>query len=157
MNIEVKPYSMNSNQDLSLKLFVVLSKAYKVTMERAVKDMKKHGLSETEFTVLELLYHKGKYSIQRIGEKILVTSGGMTYTIDKLEKKGYLRRVACPEDRRVTYAEMTDEGAELLRNIFPSHAQVIESLMQGLSVEEKEQAIALIKKIGIGAQAIKID
>ncbi|MCM3629873.1 MarR family transcriptional regulator [Paenibacillus glycanilyticus] len=148
---------MNSNQDLSLKLFVVLSKAYKVTMERAVKDMKKHGLSETEFTVLELLYHKGKYSIQRIGEKILVTSGGMTYTIDKLEKKGYLRRVACPEDRRVTYAEMTDEGAELLRNIFPSHAQVIESLMQGLSVEEKEQAIALIKKIGIGAQAIKID
>lgn len=148
---------MNTNQDLSLKLFIVLSKAYKVTMERAVKDMKKRGLSETEFTVLELLYHKGKYSIQRIGEKILVTSGGMTYTIDKLEKKGYLRRVACPEDRRVTYAEITDEGAELLRNIFPSHAQVIESLMQGLSIEEKEYAITLIKKIGIGAQEIKID
>ncbi|WP_308633983.1 MarR family winged helix-turn-helix transcriptional regulator [Paenibacillus silvisoli] len=144
-----------TNQDLSLKLFIVLSKASKVVMDRAVKDMKKHGLSETEFSVLELLYHKGKFPIQRIGEKILVTSGGMTYTIDKLEKKGYLKRVACPEDRRVTYAEITEAGQELLREIFPAHAQVIESMMEGLSMEEKQAAIALIKKIGLGAQEVK--
>jgi MarR family transcriptional regulator, 2-MHQ and catechol-resistance regulon repressor len=144
-----------NNRELSLKLLVVLSKAYKVVMDRAVKDMKKHGLSEPEFIVLELLFSKGKFPLQRIGERLLVTSGGITYTIDKLEKKGLLKRVACPEDRRVTYAEITDEGSALMKEIFPYHAEVIESLMQGLTIEEKQIAITLIKKIGISAQEQK--
>ena len=141
-----------NNRELSLKLFVVLSKAYKVLMDRAVKDMRRHGLSASEFSVLELLYHKGRFPLQRIGEKLLVTSGSITYTIDKLEQKGYLRRVACAEDRRVTYAEITEAGATLLKDIFPSHAEVIERATQGLTPEEKQTAIALIKKLGMAAQ-----
>jgi MarR family 2-MHQ and catechol resistance regulon transcriptional repressor len=140
------------DRELSLKLFVVISKAYKVIMDRAVKDMKKNGLSETEFTVLELLYHKGKFPLQQIGGKILITSGGITYTIDKLEGKGYLKRVSCLEDRRVTYAEITPLGKELLDHIFPSHAKVIQSTMKGLTVEEKEMAITIMKKLGLSAQ-----
>lgn len=137
-----------NDQELSLKLLVVLSKSYKVVMDRAVKDMKKHGLSETEFTILELLYHKGRFPLQQIGGKILVTSGGITYTVDKLEAKGYLKRVSCPEDRRITYAEITAQGRELLDDIFPSHAEVIQSTMKGLTAEEKQIAITLLKKLG---------
>ncbi|WP_166244836.1 MarR family winged helix-turn-helix transcriptional regulator [Paenibacillus turpanensis] len=144
-----------SEQELSLKLFVVLSKAYKVVMESAVKDMKKHGLSATEFSVLELLYHKGRFPLQQIGEAILITSGGITYTIDKLEAKGYLKRVSCEEDRRVTYAEMTPQGQELLQSIFPEHAAVIDSLMAGVTAEEKETAITLLKKLGYAAKQHK--
>lgn len=140
------------DRQLSLKLFVVLSKAYKVVMDKAVKDMKKHGLSESEFTVLELLHNKGKFPLQRIGEKLLVTSGSITYTIDKLENKGFLKRVACPEDRRVTFAEITAAGAEWMDTVFPDHAEMIESMLQGLTLEEKQIAITLIKKIGYSAQ-----
>ncbi len=140
------------NREISLKLLVVLSKAYKFVMDHAVKDMKKMGLSESEFTVLELLYHKGRIPLQRIGERLLVTSGSITYTIDKLENKGYLNRVACPEDRRVTYAEISPAGAELFDRIFPLHAEVIESVMDGLTLEEKQAAITLLKKLGKAAQ-----
>lgn len=139
------------NRELSLKLLIVLSKAYKVVMDLAVKDMKKNGLSASEFAVLELLYHKGKIPMQRIGEKILVTSGSVTYTVDKLEEKGYLHRVPCPTDRRVTYAEITEDGKALFDRIFPDHAQVVEGIMDGLTPEEKEQAIQLLKKLGISA------
>src|SRR5690606_23378260 len=141
-----------NNQDQSLKLLVVLSKAYKVVMERAVKDMKRNGLSAAEFSVLELLYHKGKTPLQPIGDKILVTSGSITYTVDKLEKKGYLKRVECSEDRRVTYAEITAFGKELFDRIFPAHAEMVESLMDGLTSEEKQSAITLLKKLGHYAQ-----
>lgn len=137
-----------NNRDQSLKLFVVLSKAYKVVMDRAVKDMKRNGLSAAEFSVLELLYHKGKTPLQRIGDKILVTSGTITYTVDKLEKKGYLKRVACPEDRRVTYAEITMSGKNLFDQIFPGHGDKIESLMDVLTPEEKQITITLLKKLG---------
>ena len=45
--------------------------------------------------MLELLYHKGRTPLQRIGQQILLTSGSITYTVDKLESKGLLRRVPC--------------------------------------------------------------
>lgn len=132
----------------ALKLLVVLSKVYKVVMAEAVKDMQRHGLSPTEFAVLELLYHKGRTPLQRIGEQILLTSGSITYTIDKLESKGLLRRVPCPDDRRVTYAEMTPQGKALFDDIFPIHAQAITRIMGGLSTEEKTTAVELLKKLG---------
>lgn len=138
---------MNETQD-ALKLFVVLSKSYKVLMSEAVKDMQRHGLSPTEFAVLELLYHKGPTPLQRIGEHILLTSGSITYTVDKLEAKGLLRRVPCTQDRRVTYAELTPEGQALFDRIFPEHADYIAALLTGLSPEEKRTLIELLKKLG---------
>lgn len=137
-------------QAASLKLFVVLSKAYKSLMDLAVKDMKKHGLASAEFMVLEVLYHRTRIPLQQIGEKILVTSGSITYNIDKLEKRGLLRRVPCEDDRRVTYAEITEAGRELFDDIFPQHVDFIHGLMGGLDSEEKTQATLLLKKLGKG-------
>lgn len=136
----------------ALKLLVVLSKAYKVVMAEAVKDMQRHGLSATEFAVLELLYHKGRTPLQRIGQHILLTSGSITYTVDKLETKGLLRRVPCPEDRRVTHAELTTAGRALFDRIFPEHARAVAAIMKGLSAAEKETAIQLLKKLGRSVQ-----
>jgi MarR family transcriptional regulator, 2-MHQ and catechol-resistance regulon repressor len=143
-----------NNRDQSLKLLVVLSKAYKVVMDRAVKDMKQNGLSAAEFSILELLYHKGRIPLQRIGDRILVTSGTITYTVDKLEAKGYLKRVSSPEDRRVTFAEITAAGMELFDRIFPGHADRIEALMDGLTPDEKQAVIDLLKKLGHYAEKL---
>lgn len=146
------PTNISSEHSDSLKLFVVLSKAYKTVMDRAVKDIKQHRLSPSEFTILEVLYHKGKIPLQQIGEKILVTSGSMTYNIDKLENKRLLKRVPCETDRRVIYAEITPDGTKLLDQIFPEHAAVLDSVMSTLSPEEKHTAIELLKKLGKGAE-----
>ncbi|AJY77341.1 MarR family winged helix-turn-helix transcriptional regulator [Paenibacillus beijingensis] len=146
--------STEPDQSISLKLFVVLSKAYKTVMDRAVKDMKRHGFSSSEFTILEVLYHKGRIPLQQIGEKILVTSGSITYNIDKLENRGLMKRVPCAEDRRVTFAEITKAGTELLDGIFPKHMAYVDSIMSGLSAEEKKQAIDLLKKLGKKAELV---
>jgi MarR family 2-MHQ and catechol resistance regulon transcriptional repressor len=146
------PNPLNDDHAVSLKLFVVLSKAFKTVMDRAVKDMKQYGLSPSEFTVLEVLYTKGRTPLQQIGEKVLITSGSITYNIDKLEKKGLLKRVPCKEDRRIIYAEITKAGTDLFDRIFPDHAATIHSLMKALSQDEKQGAIELIKKLGKGAE-----
>lgn len=142
--------SPDEEQATSLKLFVVLSKAYRSLMDQAVKDMKSYGLASAEFMVLEVLYHRTRIPLQQIGEKILVTSGSITYNIDKLEKKGLLKRVPCSEDRRVTYAEITDAGRELFDEIFPRHVASIHDLMGGLDKEEKRETIEYLKKLGKG-------
>ena len=152
-NMQPNQHALSTAEEAaSLKLFVVLSKAYKNVMDRAVKDMKRHGLSPSEFTILEVLYNKGRFPLQQIGEKILITSGSVTYNIDKLEKRELLRRVPSPSDRRVIYAEITDQGRELFDRIFPEHAAEVHQIMSGLSEEETEMASTLLKKLGKGAE-----
>lgn len=136
------------DSNLSLKTFVVLSKAYHSLEKLLLQDMKNHGLNPNAFAVLELLYHKGRQPIQHIGKRILITSGSMTYVIDKLEKQELLIRERCPEDRRVIYAVITEKGRKLMDDIFPKHAARIHELFSTLSDEEKEQMIPMLKRLG---------
>src|SRR5690625_2966911 len=93
-------------EELSLKAFVVLTRSLESVKSRIEEDIKQLGLNPTEFAVLELIYSKGNQPIQKIGEKILIASSSITYVVDKLEKKNYLKRKPCPKDRRVTHAKI---------------------------------------------------
>ncbi|PLT28947.1 MarR family transcriptional regulator [Peribacillus deserti] len=132
----------------SLKMFIVLSRAHRAINDHVNKFIAQQGLNPTEFAVLELLYHKGDQPLQQIGGKILLASGSITYVVDKLEQKNYLVRVACKTDRRVTYAQITEEGKRFIESVFPEHEQGIDKLMNILSAEEKQTAIELLKKLG---------
>ena len=117
----------NEESNSALKLFIVLSRAHKVIHECSNQFFQENGLNPTEFAVLELLYHKGKQPLQKIGNKILLASGSITYVVDKLEGRGYITRVSSPTDRRVTFAEITDEGNSFMDELFPRHeAQLVE-------------------------------
>ncbi len=141
---------MSSEQiNQSLKLFIVMSRAYRAVNENVNKLIQTYDLNPTEFAVLELLYHKGDQPLQQIGGKILLASGSITYVIDKLENKGLLKRIACPSDRRVIYAHITEEGKALIERIFPDHAGHINELMSALTDEEQKTAIMLMKKLGL--------
>lgn len=140
-------------QDLSLKLFVVLVRAYKALAEHAKRDIEKSGLSLTEFGVLEALHHRGQLTVGQIGERVLLTSGSMTYVVDKLEGRGLVERKPCPEDHRATYIALTGEGTRLIGRIFPGHAAALERATAALTAEEKRTATALVRKLGLGAGA----
>src|SRR5690625_479513 len=136
------------DMELSLKLFVVLSRAFEAIQKEVAKDIRSYGLNPTEFAVLELLYNKGEQPIQKIGEKVLLASSSITYVVDKLEDKPYLVRQACAKDRRVTYAVITDEGKALMDEIFPEHKNSLKNIFAGLTPDEKVEVIALLKKLG---------
>ncbi|WML48891.1 MarR family transcriptional regulator [Neobacillus sp. PS3-34] len=107
----------------------------------------KKNLSITEFSVLEVLYNKGKQTIQLIGNSILISSGSMTYVIDKLEQRGLLNRSACPDDRRVIHVTLTDEGIDLMKEIMPKHQELVDYMLGSLNDDEAEIMVKLLKKI----------
>jgi MarR family 2-MHQ and catechol resistance regulon transcriptional repressor len=72
--------------------------------------------------------------------------------VDKLQNKNLLIRRASKEDRRVIYAELTEEGRHLFTQIFPQHHQVIIDAVDGLEPSEKADAIRLLKKLGLAAE-----
>lgn len=145
---------INRDQDVSLKLFIVLSRALEAIEKQIVKNVKDYGLNLTEFAVLELLFHKGDQPIQKIGQKILLASSSITYVVDKLEEKNYLVRKACPTDRRVTHASITGEGKQLMEDIFPRHKEAMSKIMAGLNTDEKEMVVDKLKKLGLYAQQL---
>jgi MarR family 2-MHQ and catechol resistance regulon transcriptional repressor len=141
-----------TDREISLKLWVVLARAFRAMAERARRDVERHGLTGSEFAVLEALYHKGDLPIGELGDRVLLTSGSMTYVIDKLARRGLLTRRRCAQDLRVRYAAISASGRRLLASIFPDHAEEIRRATAGLSAEEKRTATALLKRLGLGAE-----
>ena len=127
--------------------FLLLMQTSKAIQERIRDEMFKHKLSITEFSVLEVLFYQGKQTIQQIGNRILISSGSMTYVIDKLEQKGILKRNDCREDRRVIHITLTAEGMKMMENIMPQYKDMVDSFFGDLTGEESQLLVNSLKKV----------
>ena len=144
-------------QERALKLFIVLERAA-VAIERKVKEQADlHGLTWTEFEILEAVYHKGPLLLGDVQKKILLTSGGVTYTVDRLAEKGLVVRKECETDRRARYAALTPKGTALIASIFAPMAEHIEELMSVLNAREQEEATELLRRVGLAAAGESTD
>ncbi|QOK29389.1 MarR family transcriptional regulator [Cytobacillus oceanisediminis] len=127
--------------------FLILMQTSKSIHECIKDSITNYSLSMTEFSVLEALYHNDMQTIHEIGKRILITSGSMTYVIDKLVEKGYAKRIACPNDRRAIHIGLTDKGNKLLEEIMPKHQQRVNTLFEELNSDELDDLINLLEKV----------
>jgi MarR family 2-MHQ and catechol resistance regulon transcriptional repressor len=141
--------------DRALNLWVALARCASSVARVSARDIQRYGLTQAQFAVLEVLYHKGPMPLCAIGEKLLVTSGNITYVADQLEAAGYLRRVRSPDDRRVVLAHLRPRGAALLKRIFPRHAVRIGDVARALGSREQVELARLLKKWGKAARALE--
>lgn len=132
----------------ALKLWVVMSRSHAALVEVMKADIERHDLTLAEFGVMEALYHKGPQLLGEIQKVILVSSGGMTFLVDRLAKRGLAERQACSSDRRARYAKLTKKGEKLMGEIFPEHAAVVHRAMAGLKQSEQRELTALLKALG---------
>lgn len=143
------PQPPDENIQQSLSLWVVMHRALATLTRRAESDIRGRGFSLTEWGVLEYLYHKGRQPLAKIGRKVLITTGSVTYVIDNLERRGFVERQRCENDRRIIYAALTDQGEAVMKAEFPQHALAIHEMMGPLNPSEKETVKALLKKLGL--------
>ena len=144
----------SARQDLALKLWVVLSRAHAAVEAHARGQVTAHGLTLPEFGVLEALYHKGPMLLGDLQRKILVSSGGITYVVDRLESKDLVQRTESPEDRRARFVSLTREGERFIKRIFPEHAETIEHAVSTLAADDQRTAVRLLRDLGKGASAL---
>jgi MarR family transcriptional regulator, 2-MHQ and catechol-resistance regulon repressor len=146
----------SATEDAALKLWVVLSRAHAAIARHAEADIARSVLTPGEFAILEALYHVGPLLLGEVQQKILASSGGVTYLVDRLEQKGLVERRDCPTDRRARYAALTPKGEHLVAGIFPEHARQIARAVAGLTAAERAQATALLRKLGISAAELPL-
>ena len=133
-------------QDEELNVVVGVMRTANLLASDLKNNIKGYNINTTEFSVLEFLYHKGEKTIQQIRERILVASGSTTYVVDNLEKKGYVTRKPCEDDKRIYYVNLTPQGKELIMKIFPKHKENTKKLFQNFKKEEVVQLKNLLKK-----------
>ena len=138
----------------ALKLWVVLARAFDAISVVSKANIERHDLTPAEFGILELLHHKGPLLLGEVQKRVLVSSGGITFLVDRLADRGLVERIACPSDRRARYAALTKRGDKLMREIFPGHAEAIRAATAGLSRGDQRALTELLKTLGKGAARV---
>lgn len=134
-----------------IHVWLVVWKAYRALRHHAVRSIDPRLMKHSDFAVLEALLHKGPQLVSELGRRAELTSGSITSAVDRLEKRGLVRRVSDVEDRRARMIHLTKEGRARVTKAFGSHAAAMERAAAGLSPTERATLIKLLKKLGLEA------
>lgn len=145
---DAHPVELDEPTAAALRLWVIMARAHTAVAAHAAADVSRHGLTLAEFGIIEALYHRGPMLLGEVQKRILVSSGGITFLVDRLAAKGLVERRSCETDRRARYAALTPKGTALVAEIFPTHAETVKRAMAGISPEEQRQIADLLRDMG---------
>ena len=135
-------------QNENLKILIGLHRNVKELDSKTLAIAKNYELSFSQFMVLEALYSKGKLSISEVRDAILSSVGTISLVVNNLEKMGYIKREADPNDKRICILSLTHSGREIISKIVPENEKVINDYMEKLDNEERKTLLELLKKLG---------
>lgn len=137
----------------ALSAFVKLRRAVNTLTARLNPVLQKdHGVTESQFGVLEALWHLGPMPQARLCEKLLVSGSNLTTVIDNLERSGLVHRGENPDDRRAHLVRLSPKGESLIARAFPAHAARVTALLGALTAAEQQQLGQLCRKLGLASQ-----
>lgn len=80
--------------------------------------------------------------MQELADRVLLSKSGLTRLIDRMQQEGYVTRYPCEDDRRGTFAQMTDEGYATIRRAAPTHMEGIVDHFADLVTDEEADVLA---------------
>jgi MarR family 2-MHQ and catechol resistance regulon transcriptional repressor len=132
----------------ALDAFIKLIRCGDSVSARLAGSLTDAGLTDSQFGVLEALYHVGPLHQCDLGQKLLKSGGNITTVVDNLEKDGLVRRERGVADRRFVTVHLTAEGRRLVKRVFPEHLRRIVKEMGILTAGEQETLGRLCKILG---------
>jgi MarR family 2-MHQ and catechol resistance regulon transcriptional repressor len=109
----------------------------------------KEGLTETQFFMLDVLYHLGSMNQKDLGKKISRSEGNITMVVNNLEKQKLIKKKQSEDDKRVYIIKLRNEGKELYERVFPKFLKIIMSEFEGIKEKEHKEFQKVCKKIGL--------
>lgn len=128
-----------------------LLRATRAVLARVEPRLVAHGLTATQFGVLEAILHKGPQTHRDLGRRVLTSAANITDVIDKLARRGLVVRRRSPDDRRQVRVDLTECGRDLIQELFPRHAQDIAAAMAGLGSAQLLALGDLLRTLGMAA------
>jgi DNA-binding MarR family transcriptional regulator len=109
-----------------------------------------HTMTTRDYEVLLYLAQADgrRLPMSALAERTMLTRSGITRLVDGLVESRWIERVACPNDARVSYAQLTEVGYSKLRDAGCTHVASIQRLfLEHFSPEEIEQLASLLSRL----------
>jgi DNA-binding MarR family transcriptional regulator len=142
----------------ALEAWVGLLRAHAALFRELNADLvNHHGLTINDYEVLLHLARAEDRQLRRVdlADRLILTASGITRLLDGLERAGYVEKGRCESDARVTYAVLTKQGLDKLREASDTHVGGIrDAFEQRFSEEELTTLASLLGRLPLaGAQA----
>ena len=116
-----------------------------LSADRHVADI---GVTAAQFIVMaRLAAAERKKSASDLCKEMSYDAGAMTRMIDRLESKGLLRRARCPQDRRLVYLEMTEQGRAVYPRLRELSMSIQNRFLRGFSRTDARQLEGLLGRM----------
>lgn len=131
-------YKGTKQELTALNSYIKLIRCAESLTARLHPILKEFGLTESQFSVLDAIYHIGPLSQKELGTKLLKSGGNITMVIDNLEKRFLVIREKNAADRRFFTIYITDEGRSVIEKSFP---RVLTALVDEMKVLTRDEQI----------------
>ena len=124
---------IHMDKDLCIPLYITA----KTFRNEHSKQLKKLGLTFTQFIVMMVLWDKDELMVKEIGSRLDLDSGTLTPVLKKLEDKGYVVRRQSEEDARDVMIRLTEEGRKLQNRVEQSREKLFEERIMDAGKSER--------------------
>ena len=110
-------------------------------------------LSPSQFNVLNVLHVQPEGCTQiDLSRQLIMHRSNVTGLVDRLEKRGLLRREDHAKDRRVYVVVLTSAGRKLMRAVLPQYHRAADQVWGRLPIKQAEQLVAELEEVVRNAQ-----
>jgi len=138
---------MTAQLESDMELWQNIRDIYRSVLKRLNARLRKERITFSQYSVLLALSRNGPMQMNKLGEHMLVAPANVTGLVDRMEKKGYVRRRRDESDRRLYVIEPTEEGERIFRKIRSRFQLYAGSLGRTLTQQELASALAALRKV----------
>ena len=142
-------YKGSLKEITALNSYIKLVRAFESISSRLYIKFAKEDLTESQFYMLDALYHLGPMNQKELGKKISRSEGNITMVVNNLEKRRLIKKKQSAEDKRVFIIKLKTEGRELYEKVFPKFLKVIAADFEGIKERELIEFQKVCKRIGL--------
>ena len=116
----------------------------------ALKDLhfvKRFGISSAEYNCLIQFYCTGSIGMKELGERLIITPGGVTRIITSLEEKELVKREIDPDDRRGINVKLTEQGELVVNDIRRASLELHKEILKQIKPTQHGAVFGAIEQL----------
>lgn len=140
----------------TMSVWFALIRTFVAIESNSASRVQSAGLTLPGMNVLSTLrlYQAEGLPLHVLSQYLTVTRANVTGLMDHLVRKGFVRRLPHPSDRRIRLAQLTPKGEAWLDVFLPRHFGAVKKILAPLSAAERRTLIRLLDKIRAGALTV---
>ncbi|CAG6393227.1 MarR family transcriptional regulator [Streptomyces cocklensis] len=144
--------------ELDTLAMAVFGRVYRIARamgDRMESEYLRYGIGRGEFDVLGTLRRAGSpytLSPRELSATLMLTTGGMTGRLDKLERAGLLVRAPDPHDRRGLRVSLTERGITVVDEALVAGLAVQQAALSALDADEADVLAGLLRRLLAASQ-----